>query len=300
MIVVLKENKAILGVMGLLTSGDDIRTILPILLWSIPLISLLMPCIAYSLSNINDVNKATEATYVVAADVLCLGQYWFLVAQRNELKKILKRLDGLVQKRNWNEINQNLKISKWMINLQIAFQEVHRLRLNFTPKRKVKLCCSPKEWKCLSSHHHPYAYFCRSLSPQSLIYVALIRPGFGFCHTKLCKYYEALQKWQYFGCGYILWCDLCFRMPFDEGTALGYGLTMINQLVGSWVICLIICNVNSFFFGICSYIETMLTDLFCMFDVIEEHLKKYVEYPSHYFIDVQLRNIIRCHIDIMR
>lgn len=97
-LIVLEENKAILRVMGLL-SGSGIRKIFSICMWSTPLILLFIPCLSYSLVNISDIRKSTEAMYVTAADLLCICQYWFLVAQKQELLAILRHLDQLVENR---------------------------------------------------------------------------------------------------------------------------------------------------------------------------------------------------------
>lgn len=89
-------------------------------------------------------------------------------------------------------------------------------------------------------------------------------------------------------------------MPFDETTRIGYALTMIVQLIGSWVICLIICNVNSFFYGVCWYIETMLSDMFTVFDDIDEYLDKFKGRSNPIFIELRLKEAILFHTQILR
>lgn len=91
--IVLKESKAVLHLMGLIP-GAGIT--LPVIIWSVPLITLLLPLISYSIVNIHDVRKATDASYVVAADILCIGQYWCLAAQKKNLLSVLDHLDKLV------------------------------------------------------------------------------------------------------------------------------------------------------------------------------------------------------------
>lgn len=91
--IVLKESKAVLHLMGLIPGAG---VTLPVIIWSLPLITLLLPMISYSIVNIHDVRKATDASYVVAADILCIGQYWCLAAQKKNLLSVLDHLDRLV------------------------------------------------------------------------------------------------------------------------------------------------------------------------------------------------------------
>lgn len=122
--IVLKENKAILHLMGLI---PGIGVYLPVAVWSIPLITLLLPMIAYSIVNIHDVRKATDASYVIAADILCTGQYWFLAAQKTNLLNVLNHLDRLVAE------------SRFFIFLnfrRICSHNPHQI----IKKRKIKFC----------------------------------------------------------------------------------------------------------------------------------------------------------------
>lgn len=61
-------------------------------------------------------------------------------------------------------------------------------------------------------------------------------------------------------------------MPFDDTTVVGYNVAFSIQLFGSWVICAIICAVNSFFFGVCWYFEALLFDLKSIFEQINSQL----------------------------
>lgn len=61
-------------------------------------------------------------------------------------------------------------------------------------------------------------------------------------------------------------------MPFDDTTVIGYNVAFSIQLFGSWVICAIICAVNSFFFGVCWYFEALLFDLKSIFEQINSQL----------------------------
>lgn len=64
---------------------------------SIPLFVLLFPLLAYFIVNLNNLSKATDVTYVIAADLMCIGQYWFLVAQKLPLQKLMSELQWIVQ-----------------------------------------------------------------------------------------------------------------------------------------------------------------------------------------------------------
>lgn len=63
---------------------------------SIPLFALLWPLFAYFVSNLHVLSKATDVTYVIAADTMVIGQYWFLVFQKAALRTLLERLEEIV------------------------------------------------------------------------------------------------------------------------------------------------------------------------------------------------------------
>lgn len=91
-------------------------------------------------------------------------------------------------------------------------------------------------------------------------------------------------------------------MPWDDSTVLGYSLTMINTLIGSWTTCIVIVTVNSLFFGICFYIVTMLSEMFSMFDQIDKHFeknKKSKMATDAVYIGDQLKKMIEFHITIL-
>lgn len=66
------------------------------ILISIPLFVMLFPLLAYFIVNLNNVSKATDVTYVIAADAMCIGQYWFLAAQKIPLQNLLDELQRIV------------------------------------------------------------------------------------------------------------------------------------------------------------------------------------------------------------
>lgn len=67
---------------------------------SMPMILLLIPLIAYFYYNLANITKATEAFYVIAATLMCIGQYWFLVVQKEPIFKLLAQLQMLVDQSN--------------------------------------------------------------------------------------------------------------------------------------------------------------------------------------------------------
>lgn len=88
-------------------------------------------------------------------------------------------------------------------------------------------------------------------------------------------------------------------MPFDDSTLIGYTLTMINQLLGSWMTCLVIYNVDSLFFGICFYIETMLDDKCYTFHEIDNYLKERKKMARSMHLKMQLQNVVLYHTKIL-
>lgn len=51
----------------------------------------------YFYSNIDNLHKATEAFYVIAATLMCIGQYWFLLYKKTNLINLLNWLQSLVE-----------------------------------------------------------------------------------------------------------------------------------------------------------------------------------------------------------
>lgn len=101
-LITLKSIRSILHVMGLMSSAVQVPIQNPInywpnLLYSIPLLALLFPLVSYFYANIATLLEATDAFYVIAATLMCLGQYWFLVMQKFELNRLVLRLQHLVE-----------------------------------------------------------------------------------------------------------------------------------------------------------------------------------------------------------
>lgn len=93
-------------------------------------------------------------------------------------------------------------------------------------------------------------------------------------------------------------------MPFNDETIFGYTAAFLIQLIGSWVICAIICTVNSFFFGICWYIEALLFDLKSIFKQINncyEDGKHHMRIKSkERVVNKYLNKFVKRHVDIIK
>lgn len=101
--ITLQSIKTILKVMGLYSNDDgqfnhNLINYLPNIIYSIPLLSLLFPLIAYFCKNVGNLSNATDVFYVIAATLLCIGQYWFMMLQKVPLMHLLCELQQLVDK----------------------------------------------------------------------------------------------------------------------------------------------------------------------------------------------------------
>lgn len=90
-------------------------------------------------------------------------------------------------------------------------------------------------------------------------------------------------------------------MPFNDTTTIGYNVAFLVQLIGSWVICAIICTVNSFFFGVCWYFEALIFDLKSIFVQINNRLgdKRYATATARIVIRQKLNEFIGFHTNII-
>lgn len=66
---------------------------------SLPMLMLLCSLCAYFALHIGNLVEATDVFYVIAATLLCIGQYWFLVGQKVPLVHLLGDLQQLVDQR---------------------------------------------------------------------------------------------------------------------------------------------------------------------------------------------------------
>lgn len=90
--------KDILRFMGLLIESDKKYSLHYVknVLITVPMVVLLLPLCGYLVSNGNNLLSATDVFYVIAADCLCIGQYWFLVVQKGPLLDLLSELQALI------------------------------------------------------------------------------------------------------------------------------------------------------------------------------------------------------------
>lgn len=54
------------------------------------------PSFAYLLDNLDNMSKATHATYCVAATAMNLSLYWYIIINQNDIRLILDKLQKLV------------------------------------------------------------------------------------------------------------------------------------------------------------------------------------------------------------
>lgn len=105
-IITLKSVKGILKIMGILLSTEQMlnRSVLhyvPNLVYNIPLMLLLHPLLAYFYVNVDNLTNATDAFYVIAATIMCISQYWFLMFQKVPLWHLFSQLQHLVDHRKY-------------------------------------------------------------------------------------------------------------------------------------------------------------------------------------------------------
>lgn len=103
--------KPILDFMGLILvpGTTNMRThYIKNVLFTVPMLLLLCSLGAYFLVNLSNLMKATEVFYVIAATLLCIGQYWFLVSQKESLWLVLINLQKLVDHSKFRHVPHNL------------------------------------------------------------------------------------------------------------------------------------------------------------------------------------------------
>lgn len=91
-----KSVKEILQFMGLLLPANLQFHYIKNVIITIPIILLLYSLCAYFFYNLNNLVNATDVFYVIAASLLCFGQYWFLVVQKDSLGEMLSTLQTLI------------------------------------------------------------------------------------------------------------------------------------------------------------------------------------------------------------
>lgn len=96
----LKSVKDILKCMGLILQETDkkhsLQHYVKNVLITLPMVVLLWPLCAYFVYNTNNLVNATDVFYVIAATMMSIGQYWFLVAQKKPLVNLISELQTII------------------------------------------------------------------------------------------------------------------------------------------------------------------------------------------------------------
>lgn len=97
-ILALKSVRDILKFMGLLLDSEQQYSLHYVknVLVTLPMVLLLLPLCAYLFFDGNNLVNATDVFYVIAATILCIGQYWFLVLQKRPLLDLLAELQTII------------------------------------------------------------------------------------------------------------------------------------------------------------------------------------------------------------
>lgn len=99
--IVLRANIAYLRAIGLfLNANQQAVTIVDYtfnIVFTISLISTIVGVFAYLIVHITDVNKATEAAYVICALCQMLIIYWILALKRLHSRRMIDELQHIVQ-----------------------------------------------------------------------------------------------------------------------------------------------------------------------------------------------------------
>lgn len=84
--------------MGLIRESDKKYSLHYVknVLITVPMVILLLPLCGYLVFSANSLLRATDVFYVIAATILCIGQYWFLVVQKGPLFDLLSELQALI------------------------------------------------------------------------------------------------------------------------------------------------------------------------------------------------------------
>lgn len=67
-------------------------------IYSSPMLCVFCLSAAYFVENISDINKSTQATYVIAAMSLYFSQYWVFAVQKGEYEDLMQGLQAIVEK----------------------------------------------------------------------------------------------------------------------------------------------------------------------------------------------------------
>lgn len=104
---ILTLTKLLLKLSGVLPMfGDDFEQYkfgrwLKICLLSTPLLIVLVTDICYLFVNLLDITKSTDALYLANGYFISTGMYWFLIANRFEIRDLLNTMQQIVNERNF-------------------------------------------------------------------------------------------------------------------------------------------------------------------------------------------------------
>lgn len=101
--IVVKASRIIFAGLGLLPATVFFGKLLNIILrtmYSFFLLAINIPSLAFLLSNLEDMSKATFSSYVLAATTLVISQYWYFAYQQKATNRTFNRLQELVDKSN--------------------------------------------------------------------------------------------------------------------------------------------------------------------------------------------------------
>lgn len=94
---------------------------------SLPMLLLLCSLCAFFVLHLDNLVEATDVFYVIAATLLCIGQYWFLVGQKVPLVHLLNDLQQLVDQREFSP-HANVRWSIAPFSVRIIHSRVLHFR----------------------------------------------------------------------------------------------------------------------------------------------------------------------------
>lgn len=81
------------------------------------------------------------------------------------------------------------------------------------------------------------------------------------------------------------------KYPFDRDTAVGFLTGVFIQLMAGWKFCAVFCGINTFYIGVCWYVEVCMNDIQTFFDDVESHLMTHHEH--HLWESTMKKSVLR-------
>lgn len=97
--ITINSARSYIGLMGLFPATTFFGHLVKIgkyIFFSLCMFGVTGPSFAYLLDNLDNMSKATHATYCVAATGMNLALYWYIIINQSEIWMILDRLQALV------------------------------------------------------------------------------------------------------------------------------------------------------------------------------------------------------------